>query len=99
MSVNLLELHAREKLGMPEDWRAYRYECFPKINGGPTLYIEVTGIVAPLMEKGRRKGLPDWRHEDKASRRKAILPVAEHDQWVLAWSRREQPIVMPKGNR
>ena len=85
--MNLMEIHAREKAGMPESWCMYRWECFPK-TADKTLYYQVTGIVAPLKTKGKNKGRRNWRAGDKSTERVVILPVSDHEAWVAEWEKK-----------
>jgi len=85
--INLHEEHARDKYGLPPEWTAAQWECFPGTPGEPTLYVQLIGAVYEPVTRGPRKGKPNW---DKPIGKKttAILPVAEHDAWVRAWEQR-----------
>jgi len=86
MNGNLLEILAREKAGMPAEWRAFRFECFPKTQ--ETLYYEIEGAVAPLKSKGASKGSPNWPKLDAATRRTVVLLVQEAEQRAAEWRER-----------
>lgn len=81
----LYEIHAREKAGLSDEWCAYELECFPKSGREPALYIQVTGMIAPLKTTGKRKGDHNWSKGDKKTKAVVILPTAEHDEWVKQW--------------
>ena len=85
--ATLLEEHAREKAGMSENWRVYRFECFPK-NGEKILYFELTGAVVPFYTRGEKKGKPNWSREDITTKHVVVLPVDEHDEWTRKWEQK-----------
>lgn len=85
MNGTLLEEHAREKVGMPPEWKAFRYECFPHGAQVPTQYIEIKGAIAPLKTRGPHTGRPNWRQLDVTTLRTVIILNTEHDRWVLQW--------------
>lgn len=87
MSTNFYELHAREKASLPDTWKAYRLECFPKGNER-TLYIEVTGMVAPAMKTQPERS--DFKRGDRATKKTVVLPVADHDAWLARWEQANQ---------
>lgn len=80
---NLFEIHARKKLGMPEVWSVYSWECFP--NTGEVLYYEVKGAIAPPRKRGRLKGRHNWIKRDKTTDKTCVITVAEHEQWIKEW--------------
>ena len=82
--MKFCEMHAREKSGMAPEWAAYRWKCMPP-NGEAILYYEVTGVVAPLKKVGEHKGFPNWRKGSKETNRTVILPIREHQQWIIDW--------------
>jgi hypothetical protein len=85
--LNLYEVHAREKAGMPEEWKVFRWECFPKSGQEETIYVEVTGAVALIKyQSGPRKGKTNW--SKCSSRKTVVLPVEAHKQWCDEWERR-----------
>jgi hypothetical protein len=86
MHGGLLEILAREKAGMPETWRVFRWECFPKQEA--TIYYELTGAVVPMKTRGPEKGEPNWRKLDKATRRVIVLTVDGAAMMAAEWSKR-----------
>ena len=82
--TNLIELHAREKAGVPE-WQAYFFACMPPTRNH--LYFEVRGGVYPPVASGPRKGKPNWKKPVAGTERTLYIPVAEHDAWVAEWER------------
>lgn len=84
--MKLLEMHAREMLGMSQAWGAFRFKAMPQ-EAGKVLYYEVTGAVAPLVSKGSCKGNRNWKRRDRATERVANIPVADHDAWTREWER------------
>jgi hypothetical protein len=84
--LDFYQLHAREKYGLPETWFVYKWECFPKETRTETLYIEVTGMVAPM--KKRKPSERDWRNGDKSTRKTCVLPCKEHDEWIKQWEQK-----------
>lgn len=87
MNGLLFEVQAKEQNHLPDDWHWFRLECFP--HGGPRcLYVEVEGAVAPLLTRGKNAGHPNWKKMDKTTRRTIVIPVDEHEGWLLEWERR-----------
>lgn len=84
MSFDLYELHARDKAGMPPEWKAFRWQALP-LESKTALYFLVTGMIAPLRSKGKNKGRPNWRMGDRSTQRAVVLPIMEHEEWVRAW--------------
>lgn len=78
---NLLELQAREKLGMPPEWKVFLYECLPE--EGETQVFKLEGSIPGIRTKGPRKGEPDYRNGEK--RATAYVSVAEDRAWCKAW--------------
>lgn len=86
--IDLYTLHAREILGMPDTWQAYRWECLPKPKPDQPHQVhtyKIVGAVAPLLTKGARVGTPNWKQLDKATEREAYFTPAQHDAWCAAW--------------
>lgn len=81
--IDLVELMARERAGMPDDWRAFRYSWMPP--GGKPLYLEVVGAVAPIYTRGDRKGTPNFKRRDVSTERTVYLTPAEMDAWEKRW--------------
>lgn len=84
--ADLHEMHAREKLGMPDDWKIYLWEALPHV--GATIYFHLVGSVAPIKSKGRYKGERDWKKEDKSTVRTVNISRLEHDAWLDCWEAR-----------
>jgi hypothetical protein len=83
---NLYELHAREKAGLPQEWRLYKWELFPKA-GPDFLYVQITGAVAlTKYTKGPRKGRTNW--SQKSCQKTVILVRQEHEEWCREWERK-----------
>jgi len=80
---NLMEMHARERAGMGEDWTVFLYRWMPP--GGPPIYLEMTGAVAPQYRTGPRKGRTNYRRRDRATERTVYIRVEEHDAWLARW--------------
>lgn len=82
MSGILLEEHAREKLGKPPTWRAFRYECLPAHSPDTTHYA-ITGMVC----LDKKNGSPNWQCplDEKAE---VIISVEEHEAWLVEWERK-----------
>ena len=87
-SSNLLLIeHAREKVQAPPEWEWFQLECLPRGARGIQAY-RVVGGVAPPITRGKNKGRPNWRREDRSQRREAYIGVDEHARWVRAWEER-----------
>lgn len=87
MLVNMLEVCAREREQLPDNWIAYRFECCP--SGGPrVLYYQITGAVCPLVTRGKRKGKPNYDEMDRATRRTLAIPKDEFEEWIKDWESR-----------
>src|SRR3990167_4536208 len=84
--------HAIEKAGLPAAWEAHRLECFPKMQD--TLYVEVSGMVAPL----KKNGCPNWRNGDRSTEKTVVITITEHDIWVAGWEIRTGKCSNCEGN-
>jgi hypothetical protein len=72
----LLEIHARENLGVTEDqWKPYLWECLPF--GQPTQVIKLKGGKLVTGPRGGRK----WVDE-----KTVYLNPKDHDEWTLRWA-------------
>jgi hypothetical protein len=80
----LLNIHARERAGVGDDWEIYEFRCMPP--EGPTLYYALVGAVAPVKARGKHRGRRDWGRMDKTTIRTVNIPAAEHRAWVEGWS-------------
>lgn len=86
MNMDLLAEHAREKAKMPPAWKAFRWESFPR-GLEPTLYVEVTGEIAPLYTKGHLAGKPNWNKGDKSTQKTVVITGEAHKAWLEAYAR------------
>lgn len=84
MKTDLWAEHAKEKARLQDDWRIFKWKCFPE-NSLETIYFEVTGAVCKTL---KRNGEPDWRTRDRTTECVVNLPKAEHEAWKTAWSER-----------
>src|SRR5689334_17120423 len=84
-NTRLLEMQARERAGMPEAWQMFKWECFPKLSA-QTIYVEITGAVAPLITRGKRKGQPNWRKFDRSTEKTIVITLTDADKWAAEWS-------------
>lgn len=85
--TNLLEIHAREKNGLPENWCIYAWERMPP----PPMqhfYWQIKGAVAPPFKSGPRKGKKNWKRRDKATDKTVAITYEEHKAWLAAWEQR-----------
>lgn len=81
--IDLYAEHAKEKYGLPGNWRIYRWACQPP-NGKTVLFLELSGAVAP----NKKNGHPNWRKLEKPTECTITLTVKEHDEWKLEWEKR-----------
>lgn len=81
MFMTLMDEHARQKLGVSETWFPYHYE-----HVDPDLIL-ITGMEAPLHERGKNRGHPNFRKGDRATKRKTGFSTREHYQFQCAWER------------
>lgn len=84
----LMEIHAREKIQAPPGpgFAFWLFETLPETP--PAQVIKLTGAVAPLFTRGPRKGEPNFKKSDPATRREVFLPVEEHKAWVEEWEKK-----------
>lgn len=90
MSLLLLSKQAREVLGMPDHWHAYRFEAVRQggLNAGcnaPVLHTSVTGICCPLKTRGKNKGHPNYKRGDITTRRTCYITPAMEIEWRAKW--------------
>lgn len=84
--MNLYSEHARELLGMPQEWRWYRIQAIGYTQEDPAIkLIRVTGAIAPMKKRGKYKGLPNWKMCDRSTDKTAYFTPTEHDRWVREW--------------
>lgn len=85
----LLEMQARERAGMPDTWRIFRWECFPKtFRPEDVIYIELSGAVVPPKLAGKYKGQPNWRRRDRSTERTIVITIPDANKWASEWSAR-----------
>lgn len=75
--------HAKEKAKLPDRWRCYKWEFFPKRE--ETIYVAVTGAVC---EHWKPNGETDWKKRDKKTEWIINLSVIEHEAWRREWEQR-----------
>lgn len=77
-----LDMHAREKFGLPDGWRVYICSHVPDYLP-KTTHFELTGrVVHRRFTKGQWAGHWDFKSGDKSTDRKVHISYAEHDAWV-----------------
>jgi hypothetical protein len=86
MTAALLVEHAREMVGLGGDWDFYKLECLG--NPGQTIGYQITGAIAPLVTRGKRKGRRNWEAKDKATIRSVCIAKTDHEQWLDQWEHR-----------
>lgn len=95
--MDLLEECAREKVGMGEDWMAYKMECLPH-HPQPTELVIVIGAVVPLKTTGKHVGKPNWSKMDKSTVRTAYIALKDHADWVAQWEEKTGKCSACKGS-
>ena len=89
---DLLTVHAREALGMPEEWQVYAWTCLPHCRSGQkdwkATHFQVTGCIAPIITRGKNKGCHNWRKMDNTTIREFVVSIADHEVWKLNWERK-----------
>jgi hypothetical protein len=89
---DLLTVHAREALGMPEEWQVYAWTCLPHYRSGQkdwkATHFQVTGCIAPIITRGKNKGRHNWRKMDNTTIREFVVSIADHEVWELNWERK-----------
>lgn len=95
---NLLELHAREQAGLPDDWRMFQWE----VKGAkyqptyvPGTHTAITGIV---VTKRKRNGEWSWRSGDNSTQMTITLRDTDHKKWCEAWGLRNDVCYLCQGN-
>lgn len=83
----LLEIQAREKLGMAPEWEFFRIQCMPP-GGTETIYYAITGAIAPAITRGPRKGQRNWARKIKSTVRMVPITPEQHERWLAEWSAR-----------
>lgn len=93
--MRLLDEHARDRAGLGEQWRPYHYEVVNE--PGQPMLVKLIGAIAPPFVRGPRKGTPNWRQMDRATRRTIYITGAENDEWCRAWQERTGKCMECKG--
>jgi len=84
--MKLLDTQAKIKANMGDKWEPYSCQMLP--HGGDTYELaEVSGGIAPLYVKGKRKGRHNWDKIDKATIKTVYITIAENAEFVEKWER------------
>lgn len=89
MRGDLLEEHAREKLGEDATWRAFRWQSEWAV-------YTLTGKRVRYFTRGPRKGSPDWKTPGES--RSVHITHAEHDEWCRRWQERTGGCIRCEGS-
>lgn len=77
MNLKTIEERLAADHNLPAGFIFFKWECFPQ--PGPTLYVEFSGGLCPLLTRGKRKGRPNYR---KATERQTfVVSVAHSELW------------------
>lgn len=85
--VNTLEIHAREALGKPPEWKLTTYQSLP-MDSRESTHFQLTGSIPSkvLFKSGPNKGKPNWKFStDKET---VIFSRDDHRAWEDAWEKR-----------
>ena len=82
-SLDLLTEHAREILGVGDDWHYYSWELLPD-PPQKSQFIKICGAVAPPEKDGGY----DWTEKDPATDETVYITLREHKAWRKEWSRK-----------
>lgn len=85
MSLDLfpdITAHLRELYGLPEGWMGYAFEVIPPEMSQRTRAMRITGMVPGVYKRGPKRGQPNFRTGDKATRATYTLPMAQHATWL-----------------
>jgi len=78
--MKLLDTQAKIKANMGDKWEPYSCQMLP--HGGDTYELaEVSGGIAPLYVKGKRKGRHNWDKIDKATIKTVYITIAENAEF------------------
>ena len=84
--MRLLELHAREALGMGSTWYAHTFHAERNMADlSQTMYYQVSGRMAPLVTRGPRQGQPNWRKGEKETERTVYFTPQAQETWEQHW--------------
>lgn len=81
---HLIDIHAREKAGLPDGWRADIWEHVGPPEA-PYPFLRLTGAVYPPVTRGPRKGRPNWKKPEAGTERVVTILPDEHEAWAIAW--------------
>jgi len=81
--MKLLNTQAKIKANMGDEWEPYQWQMLPI--GGPYELAEITGSVAPLTTKGKRKGQHNWDKMDRSTKKTVYVTIAENAAFVERW--------------
>lgn len=79
---NWYETIARQKLGMPPEWRMSRWEAHGQLEDP---MIEVQGGVYPPIARGPNKGKPNWRKPVLGTKLATWISPAEERAFKQKW--------------
>lgn len=80
---NIYELVAKAKYNLPDEWHIYRWEALGI--PGQRSDVLVTGAVAPLKTRGKRKGQRNWSKLDKSTKMQGAITNAEIEAFLSAY--------------
>jgi hypothetical protein len=81
-----LELYARSVYGFPPDWSAWLYQSIRpdddwSRNGNLDDLFQVTGAVCPLYTRGPKKGKPNYKKLDPATKKTVTFTKRAFIEW------------------
>lgn len=79
----LLEMHARQRLGMPDSWRAFSFDTIRE--EGTIKSHRITGAV---LRHGTLSGRHGLSSRDRNSDCTTTFTPGEHESWVRCWESR-----------
>jgi hypothetical protein len=82
---NLLELHAREIGGLPDEWTAFSWEVKGMKPGPPYGFGTHVAVTGAVVTKRNRKGDLAWRTRDKSTEMTITIRNDSHAAWCIAW--------------
>lgn len=83
----MLELHAREKMGLTKRWRVFRYEMLPL--NARTETFRIHGAIPRMFSSGSLKGRPNFMDLIPGTELVVEFSVDEHARWIDSWERRK----------
>ena len=84
MNLKLAEMLLKTRETFPDGFEWYKYECLP--HAGPTLCVEFTGAVAPLLLSGKRKGRRNWKKMDRSTKRRRVVSIQDYEAFAKTWA-------------